>query len=82
MKTLNTGGNTTGIATGDAGFNNATIKDAIPPASVQSFGSPAQPQRATGTGVQTIAQNSLGSNLTQDAGFLAWLQNNGIGTKR
>lgn len=64
-------------------FQNSTITDAIPP--------PAAPQRTTGTGLQTIVAPSSGQTVTQaaglgdytnDAGFLQWLQNKGIGTKR
>lgn len=76
LGTLSTGGNG-----GNSGFSNATIKDATAPASVQSIGYATQPQRTVDTGVQTISQPAAG-NYTQDAGFLQWLQNNGLGTKR
>ncbi len=59
----------------NTGFNNSTITGAV-----QS--SPTQ--RTVGTGVQSIVQPATQStgNYTNDAGFLQWLQQNGIGTKR
>lgn len=71
-------------AGGNTGFNNNTITGAIPAlaGTVQSTTPP--PQRTVGTGVQTIAQPAVQptGNYQNDAGFLQWLQQNGIGTKR
>lgn len=83
LKTLNpTGGTTVGSVGGNAGFSNSGITDAIPPLTGTVQSTTITPQRTVGTGVQTINQNPLGGDYTQDAGFLQWLQNNGIGTKR
>jgi hypothetical protein len=74
------------LKTQKTGFDNSTIKDAISPVSAQAIGYAAQPQRTVGTGTQTIVQNNnaggIGNNFAQDAGFLQWLNNGGIGTKR
>lgn len=64
------------------GFDNSTITGAIQPLSSSVQSSTVTPQRTVGTGVQNINQNPLGAvDYTQDAGFLQWLNNGGIGTK-
>lgn len=70
------------LKTQNNGFNNSTVTDAIQPLSGTVQSSTTVPQRTVGTGVPTINQNSSLGNNSNNAAFLAWLQNNGIGTKR
>lgn len=65
---------------GNNGFSNSTITDAIQPLSGTVQSNTITPQRTVGTGLQTINQNAS-TNYMNDAGFLQWLQNNGMGTK-
>lgn len=67
-------------AGGNTGFNNNTIAGSIPALTGTVQSTTPAPQRTVGTGVQTIAQPT--GDYTNDAGFLQWLQQNGIGTKR
>lgn len=83
QKSLNTGGGAVGnsaVSGLDAGFSNATIKDAIP---TSVMGGGTQPTRITQS-VETMNLTPKGTvaDYTNDAGFLQWLQTNGIGTKR
>jgi len=79
-----TGTGTTGsIAGGNSGFSNSTIKDAIPALAGTVQTNFSAPQRTVGVGAQTIIpNNNAGTVNLNDAGFLNWLQTNGIGTKR
>lgn len=92
LQTLNTGGEgVSGDRNGDGswdandrpfdkrglGFDTYELEAAVKSSSVA-------PQRTTASSqvMNLTPRGSVGGDYTQDAGFLAWLQNNGIGTKR